>query len=51
MLDRVYLIIPSQKIVGQFLQTFMAFPPRMKAASFTVDQVLARMEAMMQGGH
>jgi len=51
MLDRVYLIIPSQKIVGQFLATFMQFPPRMKAASFTVDQVLERMEAAMQGGH
>ena len=51
LLDRVYLIIPSQKIVGQFLATFMQFPPRMKAASFTVDQVLARMEAAMQGGH
>ena len=27
------------------------YPPRMKAASFTVDQVLAKMEAAMQGGH
>ena len=51
MLDRVYLIVPSQKVVGEFLQTFMAFPPRMKAASFTVDQVMAKMEAAMQGGH
>ena len=50
-LDRVYLIIPSQKVVGEFLQTFMAFPPRMKAASFTVDQVMTKMEAAMQGGH
>ena len=44
MLDRVYLIIPSQRIVGEFLQTFMEYPPRMKAASFTVDQVMAKME-------
>jgi len=51
MLDRVYLIIPSQKIVGEFLQTFFQFPPRMKAASFTVDQVLEKMEAALQGGH
>ena len=35
MLDRAYLVIPSQKIVGEFLRTFLAFPPRMKAASFT----------------
>jgi arylsulfatase len=51
MLDRVYLIIPSQKVVGDFLRTFMAYPPRMKAASFTVDQVMAKMEAALQGGH
>jgi arylsulfatase len=50
MLDRAYLMVPSQRIVGQFLQTFMAYPPRMKAASFTVDQVMAKMEAAMQGG-
>jgi arylsulfatase len=36
--------------VGEFLATFMQFPPRMKAASFTIDQVLAKMEAAMQGG-
>jgi arylsulfatase A-like enzyme len=51
MLDRIFLIIPSQKIVGEFLATFMAFPPRMKAASFTVDQVMDKMEAALQGGH
>ena len=39
-----------RQIVGEFLQTFMQFPPRMKAASFTVDQVLAKMEAAMQSG-
>ena len=50
-MDRVYLIVPSQRVVGGFLQTFMAFPPRMKAASFTVDQVMAKMEAALQGGH
>jgi arylsulfatase len=51
MLDRVCLIIPSQRIVGDFLRTFMQYPPRMKAATFTVDQVLAKMEAAMQSGH
>jgi arylsulfatase len=51
MMDRVYLIVPSQRVVGGFLQTFMAYPPRMKAASFTVDQVMAKMEAALQGGH
>ncbi len=50
-IDRIYLIVPSQKVVGEFLQTFFQFPPRMKAASFTVDQVMAKMEAALQGGH
>ena len=50
LLDRAYLVLPSQRIVGEFLATFMQFPPRMKAASFTIDQVLAKMEAAMQGG-
>jgi arylsulfatase len=50
-IDRIFLIVPSQKVVGEYLQTFMVFPPRMKAASFTVDQVMAKMEAALQGGH
>ena len=28
----------------EFLETFKEFPPRMKAASFSIDQVLAKME-------
>ncbi len=46
LLDRGYLLVPAQRIVGQFLATFQEFPPRMKAASFTVDQV---MEKLTQG--
>jgi hypothetical protein len=30
--------------VREFLGTFKEFPPRMKAASFTVDDVLKKME-------
>jgi hypothetical protein len=35
-----------QTIVGNFLKTFKDYPPRAKAASFTVDQAL---EALSQG--
>jgi arylsulfatase A-like enzyme len=45
-LDHVYLLMPAQAAVGQFLETFKEFPPRQKAASFTVDQV---MEKLTQG--
>ncbi len=44
MIDRVYLTYAAQYIVREFLQTFQEFPPRMKAASFTVGDILAKME-------
>jgi arylsulfatase len=40
MLDRAYLLVPAQVYVAQFLATFKEFPPRQKAASFSLDQVL-----------
>ena len=39
-LDHAFLLVPSQKIVGDFLATFKEYPPRMKAASFSLDKVL-----------
>jgi arylsulfatase len=44
MIDRVYLTYAAQFLVREFLETFKEFPPRMKPASFSVDQVLAKME-------
>ncbi len=41
--DHIYLFIPAQGYVGQFLKTFQEFPPRQKAASFTIDQVLQKL--------
>ena len=48
-LSKAYLLMPVQAIVGQFLATFQAFPPRQKAASFTIDQVMAKMTAGFAG--
>ncbi len=47
MIDRVYLLVPAQAYVGQFLQTFKDYPPRQKAASFSLDKV---MEALTPSG-
>jgi arylsulfatase A-like enzyme len=44
-LDHAFLCVPAQKYVGDFLATFKEFPPRQKAASFTVDQVMEKLEA------
>jgi arylsulfatase len=49
-IDHAFLLIPAQKVVGDFLATFREFPPRQKAASFTIDQVMAKLEAGL-GSH
>jgi arylsulfatase A-like enzyme len=47
-----YLVLAAQAIVTPFLATFKDFPPRQKAASFTIDQAMEKMEAVASGaGH
>jgi arylsulfatase len=43
MIDRAFLLVPAQAYVGSFLQTFKEYPPRMKAASFSLDKVMEMM--------
>jgi arylsulfatase len=43
LLDRAYLLVPAQDYVGQFLATFQKYPPRQKAASFSLDQVMEKL--------
>jgi arylsulfatase A-like enzyme len=49
-IDRVFLLVPAQAIVADFLKTFLEFPPRQKAASFTIDQVQEKLEAAITSG-
>jgi arylsulfatase A-like enzyme len=44
LLDHAYLLVPAQAYVGRFLSTFKEFPPRQKAASFSLDQVMEKLE-------
>jgi arylsulfatase A-like enzyme len=39
-IDRIFLLVPAQEYVAQFLGTFKEFPPSQKAGSFSLDQVL-----------
>jgi arylsulfatase len=43
-LDHSFLLVPAQQYVGQFLASFKDYPPRQKAASFSVDQALEKMK-------
>jgi len=42
-LDHVFLLVPAQAYVGQFLKTFEEYPPRQKAATFTINRVMEKL--------
>ncbi|MFO0848360.1 MAG: arylsulfatase [Gemmataceae bacterium] len=48
LLDRAFLLVPAQDYVGKFLMTFKDYPPRQKAASFNLDDVMKKL--MESGG-
>jgi arylsulfatase len=49
--DNDYLALAATAVTSQFLATFKDFPPRQKAASFTIDQVVEKLEAALTAGH
>jgi hypothetical protein len=52
MFRHIFLLVPAQAVVAEFLATFNEFPPRQKAASFSLDQVIEKMtKASGGGGH
>jgi len=44
MIDRVFFLVPAQTYVAGFLGTFKEFPPRQKPASFSIDQVMEKLQ-------
>lgn len=44
-----YIIFAAQAIAAEFAATFKDFPPRQKAASFTIDQALVKMSEAASG--
>ncbi len=44
LMDHVFFFVPAQAYVGDFLTTFQEFPPRQKAASFSLDQVMEKLQ-------
>jgi arylsulfatase len=44
LLDHAFLLVPAQDYVGKFLMTFKEYPQRQKAASFNMDEVLAKLK-------
>lgn len=50
LLENAYIAFTGTYLVQQFLDTFQDFPPRQKAASFTIDQAMEKLAAAGTGG-
>jgi arylsulfatase len=44
-----FLLFAAQTVIGDYLATILEFPPRQKAATFGIDQVLAKLESSLAG--
>lgn len=49
--DRLFLLVPAQKYVANFLTTFKEFPPSQKVGSFSLDQVLQTLQTAPKAGN
>jgi arylsulfatase len=46
--DRLFLLVPAQAYVAEFLTSFQAFPPRQRPATFNLDQVMQSLQQPRQ---
>ena len=44
MLDKLYLLVPAQKMAADFMASFQDFPPRQKPGSFTVGDAVETLQ-------
>lgn len=44
-LDHIFLFVPAQAYVARMLQSLVEFPARQESASFTINQVMAKLDA------
>jgi arylsulfatase len=50
--ERAFVLVPAQAFVGRHLATYQEFPPRQKPGSFSLEEVLAKLqEAGGSGKH
>ena len=49
--DHMFVLAPAGAYVGQWLQSFREFPPRMKPGSFSLDRVMEAVTAPHGGNN
>jgi arylsulfatase A-like enzyme len=45
LIDRAWVLVPAQMYVANMLTTLIEFPPRQEPASFTIEKVMAKLQA------
>ena len=49
-IDRVFVLVPMQQYVAQFLQTLVEYPPSQTPGSFNLKKVMKQIQAANKGG-
>ncbi len=47
--DKLWMFVPAQAVVGEFVESFKEYPPSQKSGSFSVDQVLLALQTGAAG--
>jgi arylsulfatase len=50
LIDNAFIVLAGTGLVAEFLATFEEFPPRQKAATFSIDQVVEKLESALTSG-
>ncbi|MGX5820371.1 arylsulfatase [Chitinophaga lutea] len=45
LMKHAFMVLPAAQAVGQYLATYKQFPPRQRPASFSIDQVVEKLNA------
>jgi hypothetical protein len=45
--EKLWTVVPGGAIAGEYLQTFMNYPPSQKGGSFGIEQLLKKVEDSM----
>jgi hypothetical protein len=48
-IDRTYLVLPAVSKVAAYLSPYREFPPRQRPASFSIDQVIEKLQSSTRG--
>ena len=49
--ERIFMLVPAQAYVAQWISSFKEFPPRQKPATFSIDQVMEKLSSAGGGAH